>query len=389
MARVPISEFKAKTLLLGKDYEGWAVQLSTVRQVASQLNTKRHYVIKVDQGIKKRGKQGLLAINLTKAQLPAAAAKLAKRGFSNFVIEPFIDHSTATECYLSLERTREGMAILYSTRGGVEIEEVGDSVQKLVYTGKASALQKISKTLSVKSSWLKNILERMDELHLSFIEINPLLVINKQPVLLDCAAMVDSASAFFVGEEWNEDDFVSSESQTVEEQAVKQLAENSASSLTLRVLNPNGGLAMLLSGGGASIALADAVADAGKANQLLDYGEYSGNPTTEETYLYTKNILSLLLKSKAKHKALVIAGGVANFTSIPATFKGVIQALAEQAVALKRQKIKVYVRRGGPGEAAGLNMMEKFLKQHGLFGSVAGSGELLTKPVKNALGYIK
>jgi len=36
----------------------------------------------------------------------------------------------------------------------------------------------------------------------------------------------------------------------------------------------------------------------------------------EETYIYTQNLLNLLLQSQASPKILIIGGGVANFTEV-------------------------------------------------------------------------
>ena len=127
---------------------------------------------------------------------------------------------------------------------------------------------------------------------------------------------------------------------------------------------------MLLSGGGASIVLADEVYNLGFGKQIANYGEYSGNPNAQEVYIYTKNILELLLKSSSAKKVLLIGGGVANFTNISTTFKGIIEALDEKKGDLLRQQVKVFVRRGGPHQQEGLALMEKFLKENKLYGFV-------------------
>jgi len=75
-----------------------------------------------------------------------------------------------------------------------------------------------------------------------------------------------------------------------------------------------------LSGGGASITIADEAMNQGKSSLVGNYGEYSGGPSTEETYLYTLDVLRQVLTSKAPKKAIIIAGGVANFTDVKKTF---------------------------------------------------------------------
>ncbi|MDO8265328.1 MAG: ATP citrate lyase citrate-binding domain-containing protein, partial [Candidatus Saccharibacteria bacterium] len=139
---------------------------------------------------------------------------------------------------------------------------------------------------------------------------------------------------------------------------------------------------------GASITIADTVQATGYGKSLGNYGEYSGGPTTAETYLYTKEILNLVLNSTAQRKAIVIAGGVANFTDVKSTFKGIIQALNEVAEQLKTQGVKVFVRRGGPNEKEGLKLMEDFLRSEDLYGSVYGSDIILTEAVSDAIDYV-
>lgn len=148
---------------------------------------------------------------------------------------------------------------------------------------------------------------------------------------------------------------------------------------------------MLLSGGGASLVLADEVADQGMGKELANYGEYSGAPTDDDVYSYTKIILSQLLSPKTSHlkpSAIIVAGGVANFTDVAKTFRGLIRALDEQKSQLVKSKVKVFVRRGGPSEVKGLRMMEDFLSVSKLLGSVHGHADPLTLVVNEVKEYL-
>jgi ATP citrate (pro-S)-lyase len=131
--------------------------------------------------------------------------------------------------------------------------------------------------------------------------------------------------------------------------------------------------------------VADEVKNLGEGDMLANYGEYSGGPNREETKVYTDQLLSLLLRSKAKQKILVIAGGVANFTDVKATFAGVIDALQEKEAELQQQHVKVYVRRGGPNEIAGLQLMHDYLESAHILGDVHGPELVLADIVKEAL----
>lgn len=135
--------------------------------------------------------------------------------------------------------------------------------------------------------------------------------------------------------------------------------------------------------------IADEAQLEGVGSLMGNYGEYSGGPTREETYLYAKEIIALLLASKALKKALVIAGGVANFTDVKKTFAGIIDALTEKADVLRKANVQVFVRRGGPNEAAGLALMKDFLEKEQLLGSISGSDAVITKAIDDAIRYIK
>lgn len=78
----------------------------------------------------------------------------------------------------------------------------------------------------------------------------------------------------------------------------------------------------MVAGGGASVIYSDTICDMGGADELANYGEYSGAPSEQQTYEYAKTILSLMTKEKnEKGKVLIVGGGIANFTNVAATFR--------------------------------------------------------------------
>lgn len=371
MSRIKLSEYRAKSLLV-PNYDGVAIYSDTVEVDGSVLHDKTSYIVKVDQGIKKRGKQGLLRVNVTKKELPNAVRELAQKGFTRFIAEPMLAHEDSEERYVSFERTKDGIAICFSEHGGINVEEHPESVH--IYTPSDAPLP---------HQFVAHITSTMDKEHLSFVEINPLIVRGDDCLLLDAAVLADSAGEFQAS--WTQEDVVEAHIPSPAEDAVAELNNNSAAAFSLRILNPNGALWLLLSGGGASITIADEAAGLGKSHLIGNYGEYSGGPTSEETYLYTSEVLKSALASEAAKKAIIIAGGVANFTDVKKTFKGVLQALDENKTELQTQGFKVFVRRGGPNETEGLAMMKQFLEANNLYGSVHGSDVLLTTVVHEAV----
>ncbi|MCA9346839.1 hypothetical protein KC960_05105, partial [Candidatus Saccharibacteria bacterium] len=335
MARVKLSEFRAKSILV-EGYNGFALSYDNLGSQLAEIPDGQ-YVLKVDQGIKKRGKQGLVAVNISTAQVREYADTWNERGFSRFLLEPLFPHEQSHEKYLAFQRTRDGLLISFSELGGMDVEDNADSIQ----TFHENQLHDLVKVSKLEENFLKNIIAKMNENHMSFLEINPLVINDGQPVLLDAAVLVDSAGEYFTNN-WDENDVVEASQKTDAEIRVRELDDNSPAALKLTVLNKDASLWLLLSGGGASITIADTIQAEGLGGQLGNYGEYSGGPTTAETYLYTKEILNLVLSSKAPKKAIIIAGGVANFTDVAKTFKGIIQALDEVAEILKEQKVKVF-----------------------------------------------
>ena len=75
----------------------------------------------------------------------------------------------------------------------------------------------------------------------------------------------------------------------------------------------------------------DAIAAHGFAHELANYGEYSGAPNESQTYEYSKTILGLMTRGAVnpQGKILIIGGGIANFTNVADTFKGIARALKE------------------------------------------------------------
>ena len=371
MSRQKISEFVAKTTLypiFDLKFQGLAATADTTTAEIKKHFGDTNLVLKVDQGIKKRGKLGLVKINISPKDVQSVTADWAKQGWTNFLIEPVYEHDSEAERYLSLTRAREGWDIKYSKSGGVEIESHWDSVTDKLPTRLEEFIN-------------QELIPKLDAHHIAFLEMNPIVVRGEKIIPLDMAAEIDSAGSALPAIP----DRLLSES----ERAIAELDNSTPASLKFHLINPSGSIWMLLSGGGASLVLADEVADLGLGGQLANYGEYSGAPTDDDVYSYTKIILKqmLLVKSKTT-KAIIIAGGVANFTDVAKTFKGIIRALSEQKDSLNKGGVKVFVRRGGPNEAAGLKLMHDFLSDNSLLGCVYGHETPLTQVVTEVNNYL-
>ena len=383
MARLRITEYRAKRLLVGAAYRGRPF----TQGGGEPLPKTGVYAVKVDQGIKKRLGQGLVALNVPAKKILRATATWRKKGFSRFIAEPMFPHAAKEEQYLSLERIRSGIRLLHRAHGGVSVEENNTETRSyLIVSGDDIASAAKSTLLPV--AFLKHLVDTCETNHWSFVEINPLVMRGSVPHLLDTAVLVDGAAEQVVRGAWTRAD-VPDNTHHPAEVEVQNLQHTSPASFKLSVLNQNGSLFLLLSGGGGSLVVLDELANRGVLGDVGNYGEYGGGPTREETYLYTRALLKLLLGSKAKKKALIIAGGIANFTDVKATFEGVLDALSEAVQLLEKTGVRVFVRRGGPHERDGLTLMRTFLDAHHLLGSVDGSEAPLTRAVDRAVAYIR
>lgn len=374
MARAALSEFQAKSLVsdaLGYAYEGHTLHSSNFSDQLQQIQSAANsFVLKVDQGIKGRFKKGLVLLDVSYDDLEASAMQLFKKGFNTLLVEPMRAYQAHQERYLSLQRQRDGILLTANEHGGIDVEKF-QSQNKKVLIKDTRRVDQLGLVLGFSPEKIKTLLRLMDESHFTMIEINPYIVIDNALIPLDIAVEVDKAGQYFTSK-WKDEHTCAFNSTkgSEEERRVHDLSAKSSSSFKLELLNPNGSIFLLLSGGGASIVIADEIHNLGYGEQIANYGEYSGNPTAEETQLYTSAVLDLLLKSTAKKKVLFIGGAIANFTDIANTFTGIINALQVVSSQLKEQNIKVYVRRGGPREEVGLKKIESALEELGILGAV-------------------
>lgn len=387
MPRRKLSEYRAKVLLNGlfeESYVGWAVfDVDDLREIDGYDS----YVVKVDQAVKGRFKKGLVLLDVPQKDLKSAVKKLMGEGYSSLLVEPYVEHVGDSERYFALSHGRDGYTFSYSRQGGVNVESNPESIEQF-HVDDNFDWDELAKTTNIDAEKLKTLLKLFKDSHFATLEINPYVADRRSFNILDAAIEVDDAGQYFT-RSWAEHDIRTPRKLSESEEQIHILNDNSPASFSLSVLNPNGSIFLLLSGGGASIVIADEVYNAGLGEELANYGEYSGNPNTDETYTYTKQLLKLIMASKAPKKVLFIGGAVANFTDIAKTFAGIIQALDDEATALKKQDLKVFVRRGGPNQEVGLEKIKKALESHGILGGVYGPDVSISDALGAALSELK
>ncbi|KAK9475701.1 hypothetical protein V1514DRAFT_339280 [Lipomyces japonicus] len=372
------------------------------------------FVAKPDQLIKRRGKSGLLALNVTWQQARQWIAERAGKSIKvesihgflrTFLVEPFVPHPQETEYYININSVREGDWILFYHEGGVDVGDVDAKASKLLIPVDLESSYPSNKTIvetlfsqvpESQHATLVDFINRLYavyvDLQFTYLEINPLVVIPSPTGVevhyLDLAAKLDQTAEFESGAKWAlarsptalglASSSVSAGKTNIdagppmvfpapfgrelspEEAYIAELDSKTGASLKLTVLNAQGRVWTLVAGGGASVVYADAIASAGYANEIANYGEYSGAPTETQTYEYAKTVLDLLTRGEpvADGKLLFIGGGIANFTQVGSTFKGIIRAFKDYQTQLHQHKVKIYVRRGGPNWQEGLRLIK-------------------------------
>ena len=290
MARVVITEYAAKKLVLGDAYTGITATKENIQDAIASLPENGIFIVKIDVGIKKRGKQGLIRLNVQKSNVGQALSELFELGHERCVVEEMVSHETADERYISIDLGRESAQILYSAQGGVEIEANSATIEHFS-VARAEVLAG-NTSLSIGESPLPLLLLKMQEYSMSFMEINPFIIQNGSFIPLDMAVEVDDASLRKLPS-WIEEHLIKKVS-SPQEKAVQKQAEVTSAALTLKTLNKNGSILTLLSGGGASLVAMDALVGSGLQEDIINYSEYSGAPTRDETHAYTNTLLEVL-----------------------------------------------------------------------------------------------
>lgn len=420
MARKKIREYNSKQLLKSHLARLLDIQLSVqVAQVTQSTDftelveqnrwlTTSKLVVKPDMLFGKRGKHDLVGLDLSIAEVEEfIKARMGKRveidgcagSVTTFIVEPFVPHDQ--EYYLSITSQRMNNQLSFSEHGGVEIEENWDKVQHVSLSTQddvtGDSLAPLTSKLPVElrrkmENFIAACYQVFLDLDFTLLEMNPFMLDSSgMPFPLDMRGELDDTAAFKSGKKWGDLEFPLpfGRTMTSAEEHVHELDSNTGASLKLSILNPKGRIWTMVAGGGASVIYADTVADLGYAGELGNYAEYSGAPNQQETYLYAKTLLGCATSNAdGRGRALLIGGGIANFTDVAATFKGIIKAIREYVEQLKAAKVRIYVRRGGPNYEAGLDLMRSLGADTGLHIEVFGPATSMTGICELAIDWV-
>ncbi len=369
-----------------------------------------HLVVKPDMLFGKRGKKNMVQLDISwtdakkflKANIGKKEKVDGKEGkLDHWIVEPFVPHKE--EFYLSIRASNGSDTLMFSPMGGINIESNKDSVKTMeVPVGEGFDVETLKEKLlvGVKDKVLKehlaDFIMHVNKFFVDYdlvsLEMNPFTYTQEKTLRpLDLRVVLDDTAAFQQQANWGKDFSFPEAFGTVkgkEEQYIAELDAKTGASLKLKILNPEGRIWTMVAGGGASVIYADTIADLGHADEMANYGEYSGNPNREMTREYARTILEAMTRNpdkKGRPKILLIGGGVANFTDVAKTFDGIIDAIREYKTAIQKSKVKIFVRRGGPNYKEGLRMMRNLGEELKIPIEVYGPETHMTYIVRKAL----
>jgi ATP-citrate lyase beta-subunit len=443
MAQKAIREYDAKSILArhwDKYFPNFTYAYETVmvksgaelKEVAKTHSwlKEKPLVAKPDMLFGKRGKNGLVLfkdqkpgdVSLEKAieWIDEKSSKKQKVYFSfdgdtpkgepsvdmltHFIVEPFTPHSQEEEYYISATCVGDDDMLYMSAEGGMEVEDGWDEkVTEVAFKINESeeeieAKIRANVPADVAEGDKENFAEfaigffkAYRELNFAYLEINPFVMQGRKIELLDMVAKLDDTAGFMMRDEWGDVPYPTPfgmETKSPEEEAIEEADSKTGASLKLTILKPEARIWTMVAGGGASVVYADTIADFAGINDLANYGEYSGGPTTGETKFYAETIFDLMTREpdpQGRGKVLIIGGAIANFTDVAKTFTGIIQAFENYQDKLKAVGTKIYVRRGGPNYEKGLKDIKEAADRMGLYIEVYGPETHVTDIVRMAL----
>jgi len=323
---------------------------------------------------------------------------------THFVVEPFTPHSQEEEYYISATCVGDNDMLYMSAEGGMEVEEGWDEkvteVAFAITDTEDEIAEKIKANIPAdvkdedKDGYAKfaiGFFRAYRELNFAYLEINPFVMQGNKIELLDMVAKLDDTAGFMMVSEWGDVEYPTAfgmEAKSPEVEAIEEADAKTGASLKLTLLKPEARIWTMVAGGGASVVYADTIADMAGIEDLANYGEYSGGPTTGETKFYAETLLDLMTREKdaqGRDKVMIIGGAIANFTDVAKTFTGIIQAFENYADKMKEIGIKIYVRRGGPNYEKGLKDIKEAADRLGLCIEVYGPETHVTDIVRMAL----
>ncbi len=326
-----------------------------------------------------RGKAGGIKVVNSQAEAKDFAEEFFSRTFLNesiaeILIEEKLD--IAQEFYLGImfDTCKKCPVLIFSLEGGVDIEELRKRKPEKIHLLDINYLHGLSKSLlehffrrilslDTESTPRLNkdtttlILDLIDvslklyhcfqQFDCRMIEVNPLIRTTEQKLIAaDAVAVLDDDADFRREIKFSERTDI--RKATAREIAARQIDKDDYRGVAGKTfLDLDGDIAILTSGGGASMTLMDSLINLG--GKPANFTEYSGDPPTEKVEKLTRIVLD-----KKNISGMLIGGVIANFTNIAATLQGVLNVLKE-----RKPDFPIVIRRAGPHDEEAKEMINQ------------------------------
>lgn len=341
----------------------------------------------------KRGKRGMLWVNLDKVEVEVWLKKWYKKEVDidgvNGTLDVFLAEEVVDikqEYYVSFSQSRDWDVIYFSENGWVDIEENWETTKNIVIPVTKGLETNSLNSLLQGEMKLQNFLSYLFHFYrthgFTSLEFNPIALGTSWNLhLIDAVAKIDDCEFFLQKNNWSKIEFPNNfwfqESES--ERYIRELDIQTGASLKLKILNRDAHIWTLFAGGWGSLVMTDSLWSLGYGSEIGNYGELSGNPSREFTREYTRILIREILKAKTqKQKYLIIAWAIANFTDIATTFQGIIDILEELQNEMREQNIQILVRRWGINEKTWLELLREACKKLWISAHITGSESYMT-----------
>lgn len=301
----------------------------------------------------RRGQRGLVRRAVDDASFREAITAirhlLAAIPNAGIYVEEDMPHQSEWLVSFDFDRLDGSFRISYSEQGGMDV-----GCATFVRMTKEDALTLLPEQIRDVAKHLIVLAKRHDALS---IEINPLAIrTDGSCVALDAKIELDDAAA---GRhpEWESlvRVPVTDKKPTDREIAYTSFLEEGGYRGTFgRYVELDGDIALILSGGGASLVALDALERVGL--KAANYCEISGNPDPDRT-----TRAAMIVLSHPRIKALWMAGSFANFTDIQSTVMAVLAG-----VDASKLQIPIVIRRDGPNADAAERQAMDWANERGI-----------------------
>lgn len=326
--------------------------LAEAKEFASKIppaKSKQEYVVKAQVLIGGRGKAGGIKF-ATNETIVDTCRQILGMDIKSFKVNEVMIVPKATiekEYYLSLtlNRSDRNITFLFSTEGGMDIEEVAKKTpEKIIkvplFTFDAQEQKQVKKALEKVEkkeeifSFVQKLFRLLKEKDALLLEINPLALSSGKLLAVDAKVSLDD-NALYRHEEYSK-----------KENAQKSLIEQKAAAHDLQYVELDGDIAIIGNGAGLVMATLDVINHfGGKAANFLDVG---GGASVEKM---EQSLEVVLMKKNVKGIFINIFGGITRCDEIAT---GLVNYM-------KRNKLKMplVVRMTGTNDKEGKKILQQ------------------------------